>query len=356
MGLRYTRMKIFHFSEKLESLSRETATILPPVNVRIKPTNACNHSCHYCAYKAEHLQLGRDMNSHDFIPKSKMLEIIDDLGEMGVKAVTFSGGGDPFCYQFLQETVDKTIEQKLKFAALTNGSRLEGTLAETFAHHGSWLRVSMDGWDNDSYSHYRGCPDGEFSRIMRNMESFSKLGGQCHLGVSIVVDMLNYNHLVGLIGSLKAAGVSNVKISPCIVSNSGSENNCYQQPIFAAVKEQIAAAVIAYADHDFEIFDSYHTQLESFNKSYNWCPYIQIAPVIGADLNVYSCHDKAYNLEHGVIGSIRDIRFSDLWNWDKGKFFKINPSQVCDHHCVVDSSNRQILEFLDADLEHLDFV
>ena len=34
-----------------------------------------------------------------------MMEIIDDLVDMGVKAVTFSGGGDPFYYLFLLDTV-----------------------------------------------------------------------------------------------------------------------------------------------------------------------------------------------------------------------------------------------------------
>ena len=59
----------------------------------------------------------------------------------------------------------------------------------------------------------------------------------------------------------------------------------------------------------FEIFDSYHTQLESFAKPYEWCPYLQILPVIGADLNIYPCQDKAYNLEEGLVGSIKNKSF-----------------------------------------------
>jgi len=71
MGLLYTRMKIFHFKEKLDSLSASSETILPPLNVRIKPTNACNHNCWYCAYRAENLQLGQDMNLQEFHPQGK---------------------------------------------------------------------------------------------------------------------------------------------------------------------------------------------------------------------------------------------------------------------------------------------
>jgi MoaA/NifB/PqqE/SkfB family radical SAM enzyme len=356
MGLLYTRMKIFHFKEKLESLPRQTGKILAPINVRIKPTNVCNHNCCYCAYRAGNLQLGKDMNLLDSIPREKMLEIVDDLAEMGVRAVTFSGGGDPFCYPFLLETVEKLAAKGIKFAALTNGSRLAGKLAEIFASHATWLRISMDGWDDASYTAYRGCADGEFSRVMTNMESFKRLGSPCCLGVCIVVDRRNCNHIYKLIRRLNDAGVDSVKIAPCIVSNSASENNLYHQPIFSIVKEQIGCAMAEFNGKGLEIFDSFHAQLESFAKDYHWCPYLQVSPVIGADQNVYSCHDKAYNHDDGLLGSICDVRFKDLWLGDENRFFRIDPSEVCNHHCVVDSSNRQILEYLEADPGHLDFV
>lgn len=356
MGLLYTRMKIFHFREKLESLRRESGLVLPPLHVRIKPTNACNHNCCYCAYRAENLQLGQDMNLQDSIPREKMLEIIDDLSEMGVKALTFSGGGDPFCYPYLLESVERLAGTNICFASLTNGSRLTGRLAELFANHATWLRVSMDGWDDVSYSAYRSCPDGEYSRIVTNMEAFKKIGGNCNLGVCLVVDHSNCSHIYEMIRKLHGVGVDSVKVSPCIVSNCSAENNAYHLPIFSTVKEQTAKAILEFKSQDFEIFDSYHTQLSTFAKSYHWCPYLQISPVIGADLNVYSCHDKAYNLGEGVLGSLREKRFGELWFSDRDKFFRIDPAYVCNHHCVVDSSNVQILEYLDADSDHLDFV
>jgi len=100
-------------------------------------------------------------------------------------------------------------------------------------------------------------------------------------------------------------GVNSVKVAPCIVSNSGRENNKYHKPIFNKVKEQVSRALDNLVSEEFEIFDAYHGQLESFKKEYTWCPYLQILPVIGADQNVYPCHDKAYNLEEGLIGSIK---------------------------------------------------
>ena len=97
MGLLYSKMKIFHFKEKIASLPKVNEQILAPLHIRIKPTNICNHHCRYCAYRDPELQLGKDMIVSDFIPKDKMKEIIEDIVTMGVKAVTFSGGGEPLC-------------------------------------------------------------------------------------------------------------------------------------------------------------------------------------------------------------------------------------------------------------------
>ena len=87
MGHIYTQMKIFHFKDKIDSLEKNNKTIEAPLHIRIKPTNVCNHNCSYCAYRAEDLQLGQNMKIRDFIPEAKMMEIIDDIIEMKVKAV-----------------------------------------------------------------------------------------------------------------------------------------------------------------------------------------------------------------------------------------------------------------------------
>lgn len=356
MPSKYSKMKIFHYRDKIDSLSPDNSSILAPLYIRLKPTNVCNHNCSYCAYKVKTLQVGRDMVKTDHIPLEKMLEIIDDMAEMGVKAVTFSGGGDPFVYPYLGDAVKRLAGTNVKFAALTNGSRLSGEPAEVFSRYGQWLRVSIDGWDDDSYSVYRGTKKGEFTKVMKNMENFKRMNGGCHLGVSLIVDQFNCSHVYEFINKVKDIGADSIKISPCITSNDGTANNAYHKEIFTFVKSQIEDAITEISGNEFEIFDAYHELHEKFTKDYNWCPFVQILPVIGADLNVYTCQDKAYNLEEGLMGSIRDIRFKDFWFSNKERFLRVNPSEECNHHCLANSKNKLILEYMDVDKEHLAFV
>lgn len=352
----YTRLKIFHFKDKLDSLPKENEQILPPIHIRIKPTNVCNHNCRYCAYRVDNLQLGKDMLTRDFIPKAKMMEIVDDLEQMGVRAVTFSGGGEPLCYPYLLETIKRLIKAKIKIASLTNGALLKGELAEVFAHNAVWLRISIDGWDDESYASYRGVNIGEFTKVMSNIRAFKKLGGKCFLGISLIVDKNNYSHVYEFISYLKDTGVDSVKVSPCIVSNGAVENNAYHKPMFSNVKEQISRSIQKHSADGLDIFDSYHELDTKFRKTYTWCPYLQVLPVIGADQNIYPCQDKAYNIEEALIGSIKNRRFKDFWLDNKSKFFKINPSVVCNHHCVANEKNKLILDYCAVDQVHKEFV
>jgi hypothetical protein len=188
------------------------------------------------------------------------------------------------------------------------------------------------------------------------MAAFKRHGGKCRLGISLIIDQQSAPHVFASVQRLKNCGADSVKLSPVIVSNDGKETNRYHQECFAQVREQIERCQAELAAPDFEIFDAYHELETRFDKAYGWCPFVQIVPVIGADLRVYTCQDKAYNLDSGVLGSIENQRFKDFWMDGKDKFFRIDPRRDCRHHCVANAKNKLVHEFLEVDPEHGRFV
>jgi len=284
------------------------------------------------------------------------MEIIDDCAEMGVKSITFSGGGDPFNYKYFLETVQKLKDTNIKFASLTHGALLDGEIAKLFKKYGSWIRISIDGYNDESYAKYRGVKIGEWSKVISNIKNFMTLEGNCDLGVVIVIDKDNYTKIYEMSKLFYEIGVNSIKMSPCIVSNEGNVTNNYHSEIYDKVKEEIQKVKNDFENDNFEIFDAYHKIEQKFEKNYDYCPYIQICPVIGADCNLYSCHDKAYNLENGIVTSIKDKSLKEIWFDNKEQFFKLNPLKDCNHHCAVNSANQMITEFLSIDKNHLEFV
>jgi MoaA/NifB/PqqE/SkfB family radical SAM enzyme len=351
----YSALKVLHYSDRLHAMAEcEPA---PPVHIRIKPTNVCNHSCYFCAYRSDNVSLGGDMTVRDRIPPEKMAEIVEDVIAMGVEAVTFSGGGEPLIYPGFAQTVAALGAGDIRIGCLSNGARLLGKPAAALAEHGTWIRISIDGWDGPSYARYRSVGAEEFSTVMNNMAAFAARDSSCVLGASIIVDKDNVGHIVELARQLKDVGARHAKISPCILSNDGAENNAYHRPLMTSAAEQIARARSDLADRNFAVVDHYHLSEESFDKGYGQCPMARMLTVIGADCEVYSCQDKAYT-ESGRLGSIKQQRFRDFWFSPaaRDRLAAINPRSACVHHCVADDKNRAMLEYLALDRDHLAFV
>jgi MoaA/NifB/PqqE/SkfB family radical SAM enzyme len=350
----YSNLKFLGFADQLDALRERR--LAAPVHIRIKPINHCNHNCWYCAYRADQLQLGEQMDVKDRIPDAKMLEIADDIVEMGVKAVTFSGGGEPLLYKSLPEVVERLAAGGVRVATLTNGSNLRGRMAEAFAEHATWIRVSLDAWDDASYGKSRGIGDGAFTRLIDNMRGFARLNSKCVLGTSFIVSQDNYTHLADTCALLRDVGVNHVKVAAAVVANDVAENNRYHRAIMAAVTAQIEQASVL-NDERFNVVNHYHETDERFEKGYETCPFLQFLTVIGADQCVYTCQDKAYT-ELGRLGSIDGRSFKEFWFSDENRerLYGVDPSRQCHHHCVAHRKNLAIVEHLRLDNEHRFFV
>ena len=289
----------------------------------------CNHDCWYCAYRNSNLQLGNQMLKKDMIPFEKLNEIAEDIIEMGVKAVTFSGGGEPLLYKKLPLIIEKLAKGGVKVASLTNGSNLKGNMAKAFQKYGTWLRISLDGYDDESYSKARGVKRHTFSRLLENISAFTSTDTKCIVGCVIIVDHNNCDHVYELCLKLKNVGINSVKISCVITGNAVDENNQYHLKIKNIVKDQLTKCKNL-IDKKFSIINHYHDLNNRFNKSYETCPFILYRPVIGADSKIYTCQDKAYTAS-GTLGSIKNISFKKFWFSEeaRNKIYKLNPQMSC---------------------------
>ena len=359
MGNVYSSSKIFHFPGRLKRIAE--GEIPAPIHVRLKPTNRCNHSCDYCCFRNPRLPLGETMQESDEIPQVKMREIVADLVEMPVRAVTFSGGGEPLCYPYIVETVNALTDGGIKVAMLTNGARLKGEAAELLAQRATWVRVSIDAVDREAYARVRSVGRGEFDLVCSNMRAFAATPGRtCVLGVNLIVTRENSAHVLRFLELARELGVDHVKVSEVVTSTEAEENHRYVATFYDEVKAQIREAQDRLADGRFTIIDKVllpDATQESFVRNYTWCPMTRCLTVIAADQNVYTCQDKAYT-KGGLLGSIRERRFAQLWVSAelRERLQLLNPGLECRHHCVSHGKNLALIDFFEADRDHMDFV
>ncbi len=339
---KYSDLKIVQYPEKLQAFRENRIT--PPLYLRVKPTNRCNHACRFCTFsdgtkrpsdhgQEDHLQGGMhgEMNERDVIPTEKMIEILDDFKAMGVKAVTYSGGGEPLIHPGICRIMERTLENGIALSAITNGQSLNGERAEIL-RQGKWVRVSIDYTDARTMADSRNVSLSSFAGVMKNLEFFATIKpAKCDLGVNYIVTRYNCTGLIEFSKLLKGIGVQNIRFSPVWVEGF--------QAYHAAIKESVEAQlqeITSLCDSTFSVNSTYKLDDNSkkLERPFKRCLYSTTVPVIGADQCVYACTDTAYT-EHGKLGSLADKRFIDFWGSPEHikKWKDLDPSKVCRHEC-----------------------
>ena len=360
---KYSDLKIVGFPEKLQSF--RDGRITAPIYVRLKPINRCNHDCYFCVYSQsnrkeipttdaglEHVvsKMHEDMNEADVIPTAKMLEVLEDFKEMGVRAVTYSGGGEPLMHRDIVSFMQRTLDYGIDLSIITNGQLLRGERAALLSH-AKWVRVSVDYTTAKQMALSRRVPERMFYDIIDNLRAFTKIKEPgCDLAINYIIHRKNCHELVAFARVLKDCGVMNVRFSPMWIPNFRN----YHAPIKDMVAAQLHEAQ-ELVDDTFTVNSTFDldSSAHSPERAYTRCFFMQTVPVVGADQKVYACHNKAYD-HTGCIGSIADKRFKELWFSDEAKrFFEtLNPQEACRHQCANDSKNRNIMNLITASLDN----
>jgi MoaA/NifB/PqqE/SkfB family radical SAM enzyme len=350
----YSNLKIFAHPKKLKSI--QDGIITAPIYIRIKPTNSCNQNCSYCHYgSGQYLEL-EGQNQRNHIPWEKLNEILDDLGDMGVKAVTFSGGGEPLVYPKIIEAMKKVTDNKIDLSIITNGQLLKGEKAETLLD-AKWVRVSMDAATAENYSRIRSVKPESFIEVCKNIKGFtSKKRKNCEFGINFVVTRENADEVFNAGELVHSLGVNHIKYT-AVMSNNVNE---YHKGIKEKVITQIEEVRSKYESESFNIINLYKDDFELcavFERTYERCYLSEIVTVIAADSKVYFCHDKAY-LKDGVVGDLSDKSFKELWFSDetRDRLNNLNAKNMCKHHCVYDNRNLLLNAYMSQRQEHINFI
>lgn len=345
MGNKYSNYKIAWFPEKLESFKTGNATA--PIFVRIKPTNRCNHDCPTCIYEPSFIGMHSSMSRENELSEEKLFEVLGDLREMQVKAVLWSGGGEPLMHPNISDAFKKTREYGIQQALVTNGQKLKDKIVDEVATF-DWIRVSFDYYDKDSFAKVRKASEMGFDRVLDNSKVFAKRKNpNCDFGSNFIVSKENYMHMFDMASMLKDIGFENIRFCPLWIT----DLQAYHSGIKDSVLGEINRCREYLEDDNFKVYDSYNTNPSFQYSSCNRCYVMQTVPVIAADCNVYACHNKAYD-KKGLIGSIEDKSLQKLWFSEEAKevFDTFNPLESCrSHQCSSNKRNILITDILDAD-------
>ncbi len=349
----YSSLKIFHHVDRIKGLLEGKR--VAPIYIRIKPTNVCNQNCYYCVYANNLVFEGRNVDRRESIEWSCLEQVLYQSAEMGVKAITFSGGGEPLCYHSIDKALELVQGMGIDYSMITNGQALEGKNIELLKN-AKWVRISFDSSNAKTYERVRGV--NTYNNVVRNIEQFAKRkSGYCTLGINCVITKQNFMEIYDICKLAKELGVGNIKLSPIVVKKNEGD---YHDEISSFVVEQIEKAKSELECTTFSIVDKYTDDIgitNRFIKNYERCLIQEFFTVIAADSKVYRCHQRAY-LDSGLIGDLTEKPFKEIWYSDKTIRLarEYNACQECQFRCAFDERNILLNDFLNIDKDHVNFI
>lgn len=350
----YSNLKIFAHAQALNDMG--DGKRIAPIYIRIKPTNYCNHKCYYCSYADNALGLRDSVNRQDQIPWEKMQEIVADMKIMGVKAVTFSGGGEPLVYPYIVESMQGILDAGIDLSIITNGQLLKNERAEVLSK-AKWVRISFDSANAETYAKVRQIPEAAFDEVCENIREFARIkSSECELGINFVINHENVSQVYNMAKMVKGLGVNHIKYTARVTKDLFE----YHEPFKQEAVEQIHHAQSELEADGFRVINKYESDFDSvlvFHRCYEKCYVNRIFTVIAADCKVYFCHDKAY-VKEGVVGDLANQSFRELWFSEETqkRYTEFDPQKECNHHCVYDDRNELLNAYYSLDKNHINFI
>ncbi len=106
-----------------------------PINLEISPSGVCQATCGFCFYSAGELGAHRKV----FLKTERLISLLSEAEALGIKSISWTGGGDPALHPDIGEVVDWA-----HFIGLEQGMFTNSLAMPRFNPHLlEWVRITM---------------------------------------------------------------------------------------------------------------------------------------------------------------------------------------------------------------------
>ena len=306
--------KILHYMDRILGDQK-------PIVADVFLTNYCNNKCPYCTYRRWELDKGaRYMSYADFVTYASRLE------KLGVKGIILTGGGEPTLNKNFDDICNWLNMMKYDWGINTNFNVLK--LIKP-----NYLKVSLDGWDRESYVSSRGVD--AYETVRENIVSYAEWKKENSKSTSLGIQIL-----VKSVSEVEKFYEANKDLPVDYIVLRPMESTCgeYYKNILDLDSElhptNIIAAVKRISSLDERVVLNYKWNLLGHQESSCVAQWAQIALNENGDV-MYCCH-KPYQ----IVGHITDEDILEK------KARAITNMSMCDIPCRMTAPNKEVADFL----------
>jgi len=292
-------------------------------------TNKCNLRCKHCYISAE------DKQYRDELTTEEAIRFIDDLAEMKVPVLLFSGG-EPLLRKDIYELGKYAQKKGLRVVISSNGTLITEEVAAKISDAGfAYVGVSIDG-KAETHDEFRQM-DGGFMRAIQGIKNCLATGIKA--GVRLTLNKHNADELLDVIDILVAENVPRFCMYHLVYSGRGEEIMQDDVPIVqkrqiidslldktmqlcdAGIKLEILT-VDNHADGAYILKKIMREQPERTDevlhllKMHGGCSAGRKIANVDPLGNVHPCQFWS----HVSLGNVRERAFSEIWNDENNGF------------------------------------
>jgi len=276
--------------------------------VFIEVTNKCNLECKHCYNHSS-------PNGWGGLNRQELFSFLDEIDELGVFQVYFTGG-EPFFRQDFHEIVEHVHIKGIDIGILTNATLIDSSdLDLLYEINPRFVAVSLDSIDDRKYREIRGISN------RRVIENISKLKGK---GISVRINTVlfrglndSYEDLINLLTFLKTNGFTEKDVAIDeflqIGRGSGLAGYCLDQN---DISLNIKRAFREIYDYEYSIKPNYADNEESNKNSF--CGIGESIFYLNSKGDITLCtvlNDKRFKVGSIFEQSVRDV-------WEKSELFE----------------------------------
>lgn len=331
-----------------------------PVTVEWDLSNRCSLGCQDCHFahthskgpwtsKARALLMAFD-STGDLADEALVTRALEQMAEAGVKAIVWSGGGEPTLHPRWRQIVQHARLVGLEQGMYTLGGHLSAdpVAARTLAEAAAFVVVSLDAADARTYAAEKGVPSARFEAACDGIRLLAAHGGT--VGVSFLLHAKNWFHVAPMLDLARTLGATYATFRPAIRFHAPQPSRTVDDRAWVTEALPLLEQVSLEADVECDLsrFTAYR---DWAGHGYDTCLGVRVNTTVTADGRVWLCPNRR-GMAGSCLGDLRTESFADIWARHPGSF---SVNDQCRVMCRLHPVN-QVLSAVESPRAHEAFV
>lgn len=326
---------------------------IAPLFIDIGATKACNIKCRFC-YGTYQVMTG------EIIPADVLCNLLRDAPRLGVKAMTFTGDGEPTLNPALYKAIQIGKKEGLDIAVATNGLKLNDEQIGILLENLTWLRFTICSADKESYKFMHGID--AFNTVLNHIAIAADMNqshnfGATTVGMQMVLTPDCFDQILPLSRLAISLGVDYLQIKQ--FSDPGDENmHPFDFDKYEAVKEDLRTAE-RMSNETTNIIVKW-SMINEDKRGYDHCIDLPFLFQISGNSKCYPC-GFLFNREEFCYGDLKKQSLEEIitskryWKIINHMATEFDVHKDCMGHCRHDFCNEFLTDYLNPP-EHVNFI